>query len=163
MPNRVESDVQQLMQWAAKAHRPEAAPLQDAEAEPPDVEWLYSALGARIQDQAVGTTGPAATERLTDAINPVLAQFGKTFFKRVEQACYNVLCNDADTCKKIMDAFAKGDAATYIAGLLAIGLGLAGPVATVVALLVVKLFLDPAKEALCDVWKQQFPAPAPAH
>jgi hypothetical protein len=161
MPNRVEADLQQLLQTAAKARHPEAVPLQDAAPEAPDIQYLYSELGARIKNQAAGSEALAAGV-LTDAINPVLSQFGKSFFKQVERACYNLLCDDADTCKKIMDLFATGGAATYIAGLLATGLGLAAPVATVVALLILKLFLEPAKAALCDVWKKQLPAPAPA-
>lgn len=99
-----------------------------------------------------------------DLMGPLddLADFGRRFFERFNRDAYNLVCSadDAAERQKVRQAFGLGREAVggAIVALLITHLALAPAVATVVAALIVRLFLENSYEAMCSVWGDRLPA-----
>ena len=134
------------------------------ETEPP-VD-LYLELGKRLR--AIETNPAVAGSfdpRIPDleGLGPVddLRAFGEKFFPKVSRSSYALVCGkgsaDAADRQRVIDAFRIGSDAVgaAIAALLVSSLGLAPAIAVVVGALIVKLFLENAYTAGCELWEQK--------
>jgi hypothetical protein len=87
--------------------------------------------------------------------------FGKRFFERASGQAYGLLCGsdpkDREQREKVTSALGLGKEsfAAGLTGLLIAELGLAPAIATVVALLLVRLFFRPALDSMCEVWHRK--------
>lgn len=93
-----------------------------------------------------------------------LRDFGQEFFKRVSKDVFNLVCSEdsenSGQRKKLLEAFGDGKTtfAAALAALCVSWFGWAPAIAAVVAALVVKLFLNNAYIAMCEVWKKNLSA-----
>jgi hypothetical protein len=132
-----------------------------------DVDQLYEELG--IRSKAI-STDPATAGVFAPHISynaplmgPMdgLRRFGKLFFNRINKQCHDLVCGEdtKDTAErqKVVAAFKLGkeDVGAAIAALLVGHLGLAPAIAAVVAVLIVKLFFQPAVDSMCQVWTEK--------
>jgi hypothetical protein len=133
-------------------------------------DQLYAELGLRRKaiDADPSQAGLFETTATYDApfAGPLdaLKEFGKDFFDRVSKDVYELVCgtdaNDKDEREKLGKAFGMGKAAfaSSLAAICVSSFGWAPAIAVVVATLVVKLFLNNAYDAMCQVWKKRLPA-----
>jgi len=129
-----------------------------------DTDALYLELGKRLQGIR---RDPAASGNFDmDAQSPIegmgpdqLRGFGRRFFDRMSRQLYELICGadaqDSAERENLASAFGLGrDAVAPSLALLFVGhLGLAPAIATVIAVLVVKLFFRPGYDAMCEIWK----------
>jgi hypothetical protein len=155
-----ESDIDRLVSLGV----PASALAGDADAAPAtNLDALYATLGARIQAQAAGSAiAEKAPVVQADAMNPALAEFGKIFFQRVQRACHDLICGSDDANKdarnKVLEAIKLNTPqliCAAIAGLLTAGLGIAGSIASALAVIIFQILVKPAGAALCQVWDEQ--------
>lgn len=136
-----------------------------------DDDQLYQQLALRVQALAADYER-AGDLRLEVSYQPELmgplddlAEFGRRFFERFNRDAYDLVCSsaEAEERQKVRQAFGIGREAVggAIVALLVTHLALAPAVATVVAALIIRLFLENSYEAMCSVWGDRLPqAPA---
>jgi hypothetical protein len=135
-----------------------------------DDEALYALIG---RQEKVIQTNPAAAEDPTlnppyegTMMGPVddLKAIGRRIAARWSRSLYQVICGgdgtpaDADARKKLFDALNVGEAAA-IAAVTSLLLPLVSPaIAAPLAVLIVRKFLIPATEEVCEYWGEQLEA-----
>ncbi len=135
-----------------------------------DPDQLYAELGKRmdaVQRDAslAGSVAPVIPPGPAAGFAPLdtLKTFGKQFFDRWSVQAYNLVCGSDEATslqrEELLNAFTSGTAGVgaLLAALLVAQLGLAPAAAGVVAALIIKLFFNPAYEAMCAAWKQSLP------
>jgi hypothetical protein len=132
-----------------------------------DENKLFTELGARLQMNRSDPRGVteftphAEPEYETLGLRDDLANFGKKYFERVNQQCYNLVCGseaeDSGDRDKLVAAFSlgKADVAAALAALLVSQLAIAPAIAAVVAAIAIKLFFAPAHGTMCELWRQK--------
>src|SRR5262249_35232467 len=134
-------------------------------------EELYADLGQRLhvlrfEPAAAGQFVPAIAPT-AEALGPLedLRAFGRRYFERVERQADNLICGndpelreDREEITRSLGLGREAFASTMTTFLIA-QLGLAPIIAPVVAVLVVRLVVQPAYGSLCDVWGQRFGVP----
>lgn len=119
---------------------------------------LYATLGARLQAHA---SGQPDIQAFDFSVNPLLVDFGQKYFQRMQRACHDLLCGTDDEHKEARDKILEqlklnSDPllATALAGLLTAGLGVAVPIAAVLAIIILQVILKPAGAQFCQTWDQ---------
>lgn len=133
---------------------------------------LYEQLGLRsraiAEDVAkAGSFEPSITDDTLDTmgLRDEAQELGRRLFNRWQVEIYNLVCGSAADNQKerkaVLDAIGLGEVAmaASLTGVLISLLGLAPPIAAVVAALVVKRFFRPAHEEICRTWSKHLPAP----
>jgi hypothetical protein len=135
---------------------------------PADVGALYVELGKRLREvrrnpgssSAFDMTAESALETMG---GDQLREFGRQFFNRMNKQAYALMCgadsqnsSERDSLLKAF-GFGKDAVAPALTALLVVQLGLAPAIATVLAVLAVKLFFEPGYDAMCDAWKKGLP------
>lgn len=121
---------------------------------------LYYALGTEAALQARGGMGLQAIatlsadrlERSDDNLS-----LGKAIFSRWNRTLYEFACTPNDQDRELKDQvlralMGQGSGAALIAGVLVSAFGLQLVTATLIASLVVRLIVVPAKEGACQYW-----------
>ena len=133
-----------------------------------EVGALYVELGKRLREVRRDPSLASAFDMTTDSAletmgSDKLREFGHQFFNRMNKQAYALMCgadsqNSAER-ESLFKAFGFGkDAvAPALTALLVVQLGLAPAIATVLAVLAVKLFFEPGYDAMCDAWKKGLP------
>jgi len=129
-------------------------------------DQLYAQLGMRDKaiekDPSKGESyNPTVIfDGTTMGLKDDIVDFGKQLFKTYQLQAYNLACgadksNDSDR-KDLMNAFGLGDAtfAAAIATVLVAQVGIAPAIASVVGVLVIKLFFRPTYEQFCKAWSK---------
>lgn len=133
-------------------------------------DQLYAELGARLQAINLSPAGSdqfnMVPGRSLESYGPreELKKLGQKFFARWSREAYNLICGSSADDSKAREQVAKAFGisremvvATIAASLTAY-LGLAAALASVIAMLAVRLFFRPGYEATCDYWKEKLPA-----
>lgn len=86
-----------------------------------------------------------------------LAEYGRGLFRRMQTAAHRLICASDELAKedrdKLLNALGRDVSAVGVLTAIFVAyLGLSVGVATVIAVLVVKLFLQPALDQLCEQW-----------
>jgi hypothetical protein len=87
-----------------------------------------------------------------------IRQLGKRVFARWNQTLYDFVCKGSAEDKDIRDQLMKalslkdGSGTALIAGVLVTYFGVAAAIAVVIAVLVVKLIIQPAGDEICKAW-----------
>jgi hypothetical protein len=129
-----------------------------------DVDQLYGELEIRrrmLADDAriAGSFDVVGEERASvSASLTVLSRMGRDFFGRLNRDLYDIVCgagkDSADIRSKVLKLITDDVSVTaYLATCAVVYLGIAPPIATVLAVLVTKLILKNAKETICAEWK----------
>ena len=126
---------------------------------------LFAELGGRLRalgfEPGIGGEFSPTITVSAEALGPLddLRAFGPRFFDRLNREAYNLVCGsdpaDSEDREKVKQSLGMGPemvAATLTTALIA-HLGLAPVLAPVYALLIVRLIINPAGGAMCDVWK----------
>lgn len=121
---------------------------------------LYYALGTEAALQARGAMGLQAVtafstdrlERGDDSLN-----LGEAIFRRWNRTLHEFVCAPNDQDKELKDQVlqaltGQGTGAALIAGVLVSAFGLQLVTATLIASLLVRLIVVPAKEGACQYW-----------
>jgi hypothetical protein len=122
---------------------------------------LLAALAQRVQE---ATSGSVSIARMTP-IDPdrlprdsATLALGRRIFLRWSRATHDFLCNsggaDEDLRKRLLSAITgrDGGATALLAGTLVVTFGASPAVAAIVAALLMKLVVAPAKDELCQSW-----------
>jgi len=136
-----------------------------------DESQLYEQLGMRIRAMAEDLSIASSFEPTLRADESLmgakeeLREAGRLIFDRWQVEAHKLVCGgraqDTADRSKLLDAIGVGEvaAAAALSALLVAHLGLAAPLAPVVAALVIKRFFRPAHEELCRVWAKNLPRP----
>lgn len=130
---------------------------------------LFLALGARLtinKSDPIGVANFDVDEPEYETLGMLndLTVFGRRYFERVNEQCYDLVCGIATEASTeratLLKAFSlgKSEVAAAMAALLVSQLAIAPAIATVVAVIAIKLFFAPAHEAMCEVWKGKLPS-----
>lgn len=132
-----------------------------------DVPDLYAALGAEVSAAAKGS-GEVARFAVTvdrdQLVRGSMSELGERIFKRWSRTLHGFLCEpsgeDADLRSQVLSALASRDvsASALVAGLLVGTFGIAPAIATLIAALVVQLFVKPVTDEICKYWGEQLAA-----
>jgi hypothetical protein len=122
---------------------------------------LLAALAQRVQE---ATSGSVTIARMTP-IDPdrlprdsATLAIGRRIFQRWSRATHDFLCNsggaDEDLRERLISAITgrDGGATALLAGALVVAFGASPAVAAIVAALLMKLVVAPAKDELCASW-----------
>lgn len=141
-----------------------------------DEEILKAQLGIQAQKIAQDTTARSASlDSLNDAITVISRgvldeadiNFGDRLFKRLNVKSYNLMCgelfNEQEIQTKFQTAFKDSleKVTEVLTPILIANLGLASPIATITAVLIVKTIVSTTKtissatsETICEIWKE---------
>jgi hypothetical protein len=133
---------------------------------PKDEKWLYEELANRARainvNPALGNSFIPKIPR-PEILGPEDSEFGKIFFERWSRQAYNLVCGTDSSStqdrQRIQDAFGLGkeSVSTFLALALATHFLVAPAVASVIAVIAIRLFFSPAIETMCAVWKSKLP------
>lgn len=85
-------------------------------------------------------------------------EFGRGLFKRIEDAAHQLICGSDDISQQerdeLLEAFGGGEVVVVgtLTTILVAYFGLSATIATLIAVLLVKLFFKPAYEQFCEMW-----------
>lgn len=125
---------------------------------------LFSALGQRISDSSINGRTPALDTHIDidDLVrSSAMEELGRRVFYRWSLALHQFVCNpssdDQDLREKILQALSgkDGGAVALIAGVMVAAFGASPAIAAIVATLLVRLLLNPAREELCAFWSEK--------
>lgn len=125
---------------------------------------LFAALGQRLSDS--GNSGRVASldksVQVDDLVRgSAMEELGRRVFRRWNLALHEFVCKsqgeDQDLRQRILHALSgkDGGAVALIAGILVAAFGASPAIAAIVATLLVRLFLNPTKDAVCEYWSEQ--------
>jgi hypothetical protein len=122
---------------------------------------LFAALAQRVQEATQGSSGIARMTAIDlDRLprDSATVALGRRILARWSRATYDFLCksggSDDDLRHRLMSALTgrEGGAPALLAGTLVAAFGLSPAVAALVAALLMKLVIAPAKDELCQSW-----------
>ena len=132
-----------------------------------DESALIELLGIRAKliqsdNSIAGDLSPKATydAKFMGPLDDIKA-LGLRILNRWNRELFSIVCgssnDDKEDRNKILNALTLGEGAAIAALIpVLVGLGLAPPLAAVLAAIIVKRFLGTAMDTICDAWGQQF-------
>lgn len=130
-----------------------------------EVNQLYEQLGIRAKAIAVDINKSSSFEPQVTyneakmGFKEDVLIFGKRLYRRWNMEAYKLICGsdveDQNDRKELVDSFDIGETAiaATLTTLLVTHLGIAPALASVIAVLTVKRFFNPAYEEFCRIWK----------
>lgn len=129
-----------------------------------DENGLYELLARRALPKSPG--GIDAQFRSRPHGDGELAEFGKRLFYRWSKALHEFVCSSSEGDKELQDSVRKAfglkeGGAAMIGGVLVAAFGLQPAIAAVIAALLLRIVVAPAKEELCATWQASLKGSAP--
>lgn len=122
---------------------------------------LLAALAGQVREAAVGSPGIARMAVIDSDLLPLdgaTVAFGRRVLARWSRTMHDFLCKsggeDEDLRQRLMSALTgrDGGAAALLAATMVVAFGASPSVAALVAALLMKLVIAPAKDELCQSW-----------
>lgn len=136
-----------------------------------DEDTLKAQLGIQVQLISQDATERSASlESLDEALSATSRgfsldsdafKFGDDLFERLNIKSYNLMCgelfDDKEIQNQLQTAFKESmaKATGYLAPVLVANLGLAYPVAAIIAALIIKTISSATAETICEIWKEK--------
>lgn len=133
-------------------------------------DQLFAHLGNllqlnRLDPKTVADFTPAESHYEMLGFSKDLKTLGRKYFDEVNRQAYELVCDpgaeDSAERRKLIAAFGmeRSEVTAALAVLLATQLAIAPAIATVVAVLTIRLFFNPAYHTMCDLWKERLQSP----